>query len=568
MKKLFVGILVLTLLFTLSFLAFSDTPEYKQLNVTGKFGGTLVWSVFGSGPKTFNYPLAQETSSTVPLGFVFSGLVEEDATTTAIEPGLAKSWDISEDGLVWTFHLRRGLVWSDGAPFTADDVVFTFNDIAYNDKIQTDWRDVLTVEGKPFKVEKVDDYTVRFTLPVPFAPFLREVGIPIMPKHKLEEAVKSGKYMTTWGVDTDPKELVGMGPFLIKEYKQGDRIIFERNPNYWKVDKDGNKLPYLDKMVMLIVPDQDTQLLKFQSGELDHLIIRGEDYAVLEPEQKKKNFTIYKSGATFGSQFVTFCWSHKDPIKRKWFNNKHFRKAVAYAIDRQSYIENVLYGFGVEQWSPVSPAVKTFYNDKVIKYPYDLEKAKEELKKGGFVVKDGKLYDADGNPVKLEILTNSGNKAREALGTMLQEDLSKLGMEVKFSPIDFNALVKRLLARPKGDWDAVIIGLTGGVEPNGGKNVWNSNGGLHFFNYDPENRKCWEKQVDMLFDIGAQILSTQGRKVVYDKWQYIASDELPFLYTALPIRLEALKNYVKGAKPASYGQLGALWNIEEIWLDK
>ncbi|HID15189.1 MAG TPA: ABC transporter substrate-binding protein, partial [Candidatus Atribacteria bacterium] len=307
---------------------------------------------------------------------------------------------------------------------------------------------------------------------------------------------------------------------------------------------------------------------KFQSGELDHLIMRGEDYAVLEPEQEKKGFKIYKSGATFGSQFLTFCWSHKDPIKRKWFNNKHFRKAVAYAIDRESYINNVLYGFGVEQWSPVSPAVKTFYNNNVIKYPYDLEMAREELKKGGFELKNDKLYDADGNLVKFEILTNSGNKPREALGTMLQEDLSKLGMEVKFSPIDFNALVKRLLAKPKGDWDAVIIGLTGGVEPNSGKNVWNSDGGLHFFNYDPENRKCWEKQVDMLFDIGAQILNTRDRRVVYNKWQYIVSDELPFLYTALPVRLEAFKNYVKGIKPSSYGELGGLWNIEEIWLDK
>ena len=567
MKKVFILGFILTLLL-FSMVAFSDGAEYEVVNTAGKTGGTLVWSVFGSGPKTFNYPLAQETSSTTPLDFVMSGLVGEDATTTDIVPGLAKSWDISQDGLTWIFHLRSGLKWSDGAPFTADDVVFTFNDIAYNDKIQTDWRDVLTVEGKPFKVEKIDEYTVKFTLPVPFAPFLREVGIPIMPKHKLEESVKSGKYMTTWGINTDPKEIVGMGPFVIKEYKQGDRIIFKRNPNYWKVDKNGIKLPYLNGMVMLIVPDQDTQLLKFQSGEIDHLIMRGEDYAVLEPEQKKKNFTIYKSGATFGSQFITLDWSHKDAIKRKWFNNKNFRKAIACAIDRQSYINNVLYGFGVEQWSPLSPAVKTFYNDKVIKYPYDLEKAKEYLKKGGFVLKNEKLYDADGNQVKFEILTNSGNKPREALGTMLQEDLSNLGMDVKFSPIDFNTLVKRLLAKPEGDWDAVIIGLTGGVEPNSGNNVWNSKGGLHFFNYDPKNRKCWENQVDMLFNIGAQILDTRSRKVVYDKWQYMVSDELPFLYTALAVRLEAFKNYVKGEKPSSSGQVGGLWNIEEIWLDK
>ncbi len=143
MRKLIILGLVLGLL-SFTVLAFADGPEYEKVNVTGKFGGTLVWSVFGSGPKTFNYPLAQETSSTTPLGFVFAGLIEEDSVTTEVKPGLAKSWDVSEDGLIWTFHLRKGLKWSDGAPFTADDVVFTFNDIAYNDKIQTDWRDVLS----------------------------------------------------------------------------------------------------------------------------------------------------------------------------------------------------------------------------------------------------------------------------------------------------------------------------------------------------------------------------------------------------------------------------------------
>lgn len=634
MKKvvnLIVGISILLALPSLS-PARIENPKVMEGEV-GKHGGTLVWSVFGSGPKTFNLPIAQETSSTTPLSFLFNGLTETHGVTTEVKPALAESWEFSEDGLVWTFHLRKGVTWFDGEPFKADDVVFTYNDIIYNEDIAAGMRDLLTIEGKRMKVEKVDDYRVRFTLPIPYAPLLRHLGTAIMPQHILEDAVNKGAYMTTWGVDTPPHKIIGTGPFMMKEYLPDDRIIFQRNPHYWKVDKEGNQLPYLDGMIMLIVPSIDTQLLKFQAGEIDLYGMRGEDYAILKPKQEEGNFTITQGGATFGSAFVILNWSHPDPVKFKWFNNRRFRKALAYAIDRQTFIDNVMYGFGMPQWSPVSPAVKAFYNPEVKKYPYDLTQARKILQEAGFRLKTEKgkqlipekigpwpgwafvlisilvlcflcvwtairrkwrimiiwivligaiaignyyvsirpvgpkyLYDPDGHKVEFELFTNSGNNIREALGILLADDLKKLGMTVHFRPLDFNLLVQKLTTKPRGDWDAIILGLTGGVEPHGGANVWKSDGGLHSWNYDPENRYDWERKLDDLFNKGVQELDPKKRKLVYDQWQVIASEELPFLYTALSTYLSAARNTLKNTRPTAYG--GTLWNVEVLYLEK
>lgn len=634
MKKvvnLILGISILLAVPNLS-LARVENPKAMQGEV-GKYGGTLVWSVFGSGPKTFNLPISQETSSSTPLSFLFTGLTETNGVTTEVEPALAESWKFSEDGLLWTFHLRKGVSWFDGEPFTADDVVFTYNDIIYNEDIATGMRDLLTIEGKKMTVEKVDDYTVRFTLPVPYAPLLRHLGTAIMPKHILEDAVKKGTYMTTWGVDTPPHKIIGTGPFMMKKYLPDDRIIFQRNPHYWKVDKEGNQLPYLDGMIMLIVPSIDTQLLKFQAGEIDIYGMRGEDYAILKPKEKQDNFTVTEGGATFGSAFVILNWSLPDPVKFKWFNNRRFRKALAHAIDRETFIDNVMYGFGIPQWSPVSPAVEAFYNPEVNKYPYDLDKAGKILREAGFRLKTEKgeqpipekigpwprwvfvlisilvlcflcvwtairrkwrimiiwivliaviaignyyvsirpvgpkyLYDPNGHKVEFELFTNSGNSVREALGTLVADDLKKLGMTVHFRPLDFNLLVQKLTTKPRGDWDAIILGLTGGVEPHGGANVWKSDGELHSWNYDPENRYDWERKVEELFNKGVQELDPKKRKLIYDQWQVIASEELPFLYTALSTYLSAARNTFKNTRPTAYG--GTLWNVEMLYLEK
>ncbi len=278
-------------------------PAYQP--TIGRYGGDLVLSTI-SDPKSFNPIVAKETSTTMVTGLIFEGLTRTNGVTTEVEPNLAESWEVSEDGLTWIFHLRRDVQWFDGRPLTADDVVFTFNDLVYNEEIPSSARDIFTIEGKTFEVSKIDSYTVKFELPVKFAPFLRGLSQEILPEHVLEESVKAEKFSASWTVSTNPGEIIGTGPFMLEKYVSGQRIILRRNPFYWRYDAKGNRLPYLDRIIMLVVPSQDVSLLKFFSGEIDILGMRPSDYPILKPKEEKGNFTIYRAGPAFGTNFLCF----------------------------------------------------------------------------------------------------------------------------------------------------------------------------------------------------------------------------------------------------------------------
>ncbi|HQP11017.1 MAG TPA: ABC transporter substrate-binding protein, partial [Candidatus Omnitrophota bacterium] len=264
--------------------------SHGEIIPSSKYGGALVLSTT-SDPRSFNDIIAKETSTTLVTELIFEGLTRTNAATTKVEPHLAKRWEVSDDGLSWTFYLREDVRWNDGEPFTADDVVFTFNDLIYNPDIPSSARDVFTVEEQIFHVEKIDDYTVRFTLPVKFAPFLRGMGQAILPQHKLKKIVEEGKFNFSWGIDTSPGEIVGTGPFMLARYDPGQRLVFVRNPHYWKHSPEGDQLPYLDKIIYLIVQNQDIALLKFVDGVTDAYGFRGMDYPLLKPLEKEMNFT-------------------------------------------------------------------------------------------------------------------------------------------------------------------------------------------------------------------------------------------------------------------------------------
>ena len=552
----------------------------------GKYGGTLMLSSI-SDPKTFNSVVAKETSSTLITGFIFEGLVEADGVTTEVKPALAESWEVAEDKVTWTFHLRKDVFWFDGEPFTADDVIFTFNDLYYNPTIPTSARDILTIDGETIKVEKVDKYTVKFITPKPFAPMLRSVGMNILPKHILESkvvkvdssAIGEGEmpnqpFNYTWGVDTPPEELIGTGPYKLKEYKPSQYAVFVRNPNYWKKDATGNRLPYIEQIRIVIVPNQDVQLLKFQAGEIDGLGIRGQDYPLLKPKEKSGDFTLYNAGPDFGTNFIILNQNPgKDqqgnplvnPIKLSWFTDLNFRKAVAHSIDKETIIANVMNSLGYPQHAAMSPGAKFFYNPNVPKYEYDLDKASEILGQAGYKDKDGDGFveDKNGDTVKFDLLTISGATVLENIALIIQEDLKEIGIKANFSPVDFNALVTRLTAT--FDWDAVIIGLTGGVEPHNGKNVWESSGQLHAWHPRQEKPATeWEAEIDKIFNEGAQELDQELRKAMYFRWQEIVVEQLPLIYTVLPASLMAISNKFGNINPTAYG--GWLHNLEEIYV--
>ena len=558
----------------LSFFIFPNSLVLGETASFSKYGGQLVLSTT-SDPKTFNDITAQETSSSLVTSYIFEGLVRLNAQTLKPEPNLAESWEVSEDGLTWIFHLRRDVRWNDGQPFTAEDVVFTFNDLIYNLDIPNSSRDIFTIDGKIFDVKKIDDYTVQFILPIKFAPFLMGMNQSILPKHKLQKAVEEKKFMTTWGIDTAPQEIIGTGPFNLMEYVPGQRLVFVRNPYYWKKSAAGEPLPYLKKIIYLIVQSADVEMLKFKDGELDYIDLRAMDYPLIKPLEKKGNFTVYNAGPGFGTNFIAFNQNRDsnpktgrpfiEPKKLSWFTNIHFRRAVACAIDKKKIIEIVMNGLGYPQEAAMSPSAGFFYNPNVTRYEYDPAKAKAILKEAGFFDRDGDgfIEDPNGSTVEFNLNTNAGNTERMDIAAIIRQDLEELGMKVNFLPLEFNNLVSKL--NSTFNWDAIMIGLTGGIEPHFGKNVWSSDGTLHmWYPHQKSPATEWERRIDEIFSQGVQELDENKRKVLYDEFQKIVSDELPVIYTVLASRIFAVRNKFGNLCPTSYG--GAFHNIEEIYI--
>lgn len=541
---------------------------------TSKKGGRLILSTV-SDPKSFNDIVAKETSTTLVTGHIFEGLTTLNAFDAKVEPLLAESWEVSADGLTWVFHLRRDVRFNDGVAFTADDVLFTFNDLIYNDQIPSSARDIYTIDGKQFTVNKIDDYTVEFILPTRFAPFLRSMSQAILPAHKLKAVVDAGKFNFYWGIDTPPEEIVGTGSFMLAKYEPGQRLVFKRNPYYWKKTSEGESLPYLDQLIYLIVQNGDVQLLKFIEGETDIYGLRGSDFPLLKPMEHQNNFVIYDLGPDTGSQFVFFNQNTGSnattneaivaPHKLRWFSNREFRRAVAHAIDKEKMLEIVKNGLGYPQYSPIGPGAGFFHSEQVEKYPYDLNKSKQILAQAGFVDSDGDgvLEDDQGVAVEFNLYTNAGATERIDIASIIRQDLENIGMKVNFLTLEFNTLVAKLTST--FEWDAIVLGLTGGSEPHFGKNVWSSDGGLHMWHpLQKEPQTAWEARINELFSLGVQELDETKRRVYYDEFQQIVSQELPIIYTVLSAKLTAVRKKIGNLKPTTFG--GVLHNIEELYL--
>ena len=556
------------------FLIFLPSVIQAQPHDGGKYGGKVILATV-SDPKSFNDIIAKETSTTMVTSYIFEGLTKTNVETLKMEPLLAEKWEVSEDGLSWIFYLRKDVAWSDGYLFTADDVLFTFNDLIFNDAIPSSARDIFTIEGEIIKVEKIDDYKVRFILPKKFAPFLRGMSQAILPKHKLEQSVIDGKFNFTWGIDTDPKEIVGTGAFMLVKYRPGERIVFKRNPHYWKKSEQGEQLPFIDEVIYILVQNSDTQVLKFLEGELDYCAIGGKHYPLLKPLENEKNFTVYEVGPNFGTNFIVFNQNNGhnpetgqpyiEPVKLKWFTDLSFRKAVAHAIDKNKMITILMNGLGYPQDAAMSPTAGFFYNSEAVKYAYDLNLAKKILHDAGFMDRngDGIIEDADGNDVKFNLYTNPNSPDRIQIAAIIRHDLMRLGMKVNFLPLEFNSLVSKL--NSSFDWDAIILGLTGGIEPHFGKNVWESSGQLHlWYPQQAEPATPWEKRIDEIFNLGVQELDENKRKVLYDEFQRIVSEQLPVIYTVLGSNIFAVRNKFGNLNPTSYG--GAFHNLEEIYV--
>ena len=368
------------------------------------------------------------------------------------------------------------------------------------------------------------------------------------------------------GVDTPAREIIGTGPFQFFQYMPGQRTLLVRNTKYWKVDRAGNRLPYLARAVVEIVPNLEASRLKFEARETDVYGVRPSEFTVFKQREREGNYTIYELGPTDTISFLAFNQNPAGvkPPKLDWFSNQKFRQAVAHAIDRQTIIQQVLAGRGIPLWGPESSANPIFHNPAVRQYPFDLQRAQALLEEVGLRKgADGALRDAAGNTVEFLLTTVSGSSDWEAIGNILRTDLTKLGMKVTYAPEAFNTLVGKLTGT--FNWEALIIGLGGGgIDPHNSQNVWKSSGSLHLW-YPNQGTPAtgWEAEIDRIFDQGATTVNEDRRKQLYARWQEIAAEQVPLIMLPTSLAQTAVRNTVANIRARPYG--GTLWNIEELF---
>lgn len=544
-------------------------------------GGRLVIATFGD-PKTFNPITENESSSSDIIRLLFSSLTDLDWPTQKAKPGLAHSWQVEPDGKTWTFKLRRGLQWSDGHPLTADDVVFTYNECVYNTNFPNANADLLKVDGQIFKVTKVDDLTVRVVTPAPYGPFAEYFGgVAILPKHKLARTIVDKSFQSAYGINTKPEDLVCSGPFKLKQFKGGQLSLLERNPRYFAVDKQGQRLPYFDHVIYTVVPDMNAMSLSFLKGESDvHETVRPDEFQRFKTEAAKGGFTLQDLGVGPERGFLWFNLNpgkhpqtgkpFVDAKKLKWFQQTKFRQAVAHAIDRPSIIKAIYAGRAQVNYGFVSTCHTKWHNPNTPEYPYDLAKAKALLKEIGIEDRnqDGLLEDAQGNVIEFTLNTNTGNNTRDRIAVFIQEDLKRLGCKVNYQPLEFNLMVHKI--DETFEYDAMLLGLGGGgSDPAASMNVLKSDGFTHFwFPKQSTPATPWEARIDELMNLQIQQLDEQKRKELYNEVQVILGREMPFIYTVSPFSYAAAKSNLGNVVPTVLSSHRLTWNAEELYWKK
>jgi peptide/nickel transport system substrate-binding protein len=558
-----------------------DPPLLADCN-PGIPGGRLIVSTFGE-PKTFNPITANENSSQEVYRFLFASLLGFDPIKQEIEPGLAESWTNAPDGKTWTFKLRKNLRWSDGEPLTADDVVFTMNDVIYNPKIDNVTRDALMVGGKEFTVTKIDDLTVQVVTPEIYAPFLEGfgAGVPIMPKHVLEKYVANGTFTSAYGADWKPEQLVGSGPFIIKEYKPAQYTLLERNPYFFEVDSNGQRLPYLDNIIYSVVPDWNAMSLRMLHGESDvDDFVKPDEYDTFKSAEAGGKIKLIEPG--IGLEVAYFAFNentnadsktgqpHVDPKKLKWFRDQKFRQACAYAIDRDAIIKAIYAGRSAPNYGFVTVGNKKWFNPNIPKFPHDVDKALALLKEIGIEKRNGDDFatDADGNKIEFVLNTNTGNGPREKTALLIVSDLQKLGFHVVFQPIEFNTLIDRL--DNSYNYDCVLMVMGGdSTDPAFNMNVLKSSGFSHeWFPRQKRPSTGWEARVDQLMDAQLKTLDFAERKKDFDEVQMILAEQQPMIFTVVPVYFAAARTDIGNLRPTPLNGFRVTWNAEELYFKK
>src|SRR5258708_4947488 len=502
-----------------------------------------------SEPKTFD-PLLVDDDSSLAIRYLTGGvLVRANRKTQELEPELAESWKVSKDGKQVTFKLRHGITFSDGSPFFSEDVAFTMQRLM-DPALHSSTGDAFRSGSGTVSSKIIASDQIAIIFPAPPAGLERLFDqVAIMSAH------------------SPKKEAAVLGPFMVAEYKAGSSVLLRRNPNYWKKDSQGRRLPYLDSIRLDIQSNRDVEMLRFKRGELDLINILDSDY--FDRLAASSPLLAHYAGASLDSNFMWFNQVAIAPIpeyNRACFRSANFRRAISQAINRDDLSRVVFNGHAQPAAGPVSPANKFWFNSRLKAESYRPDAALKRLQTDGFHLQNGALFDKGGNAVEFSIVTNAGNKPRERMAVMVQEDLGKLGIKVNVVTLDFPSLIERI--SQKFNYEAAMLGFRNvDLDPNGQMNIWLSSAEDHAWNPQQKSPEtAWEAEIDRLMRAQASTADPKKRKESFDRVQEIAPGTAPFIYLVNQIALPAVSSAVEGANPGILSPQ-TFWNAERLTLN-
>lgn len=566
-------LLVLGLVAGAGYYVWTDRPgtaEPVATDASTPLAGGRVTVTYRSEPKTFNRLVSPQLAEEMVARLTHATLIRLNRTTGELEPRLAREWTGSPDGLTWTLKLQEGVTFSDGAPFTSADVVFTFQAL-FDPVLKTELASSLKINGQPFTVRALDASTVVIVLPAPYGPGLSMLdAVPMLPRHKLHAAFEAGTFREAWGTTTPVSEIVGLGPFVIQEYAPGQKLVFARNAKFWRKDDAGRALPYLDGIEIQFVPDQNAEVLRLQAGQVDIISnsVRFEDLAALQDLESKGKVALHDAGASIAPDIL---WFNLNPgaaaaRERPWLQRDELRKAISTAVDRTSIVNTVFLGEASEIAGPITPGHKAWYLADLKPPATSVDAAKQLLASIDLKDRngDGLVDDAKGKTARFSVLTQKGHTVRERSAAMFKEQLRKAGLEVDVVTLEPRFIFE---AWTKGEYDAIFFAVDyDSFDPARNGEFWMSSGAFHFWH--PRQAKpatTWEAQIDELMKKQSSSMNPDERRRLFAEVQRVLAKHEPVLYFAAPKVILATSARVRGATPSVLAP-NLLWNSERLYV--
>ena len=533
-----------------------------------RHGGQIVASI-RSAPRSFNRLVARDQQSEVVSILLQGRLLRVNRATFEVEPWLAERWESSADGLTHTFHLRPNLTWSDGVSFSSADVLFSLQ-AALDPEVKSVAAVGLVAGGKPITATAPDANTVVFAFAAPVGPGVAILdALPILPKHKLGAALAAGTFASAWDASTPPGDLVGMGPFILREHTPGERLVFERNPRYWRTAADGSRLPYLDRIILEVVPEQNAELLRLTSGttDLTQSELRPDDYVEVRKAEEAGKVKLIELGVGVDADIFWFCLKPeakaKDP-RFRFVQRREFRQAISHAVDREEFARTVFLGEAVPIWGPITHGNKPWFSPNVPRYPHDVARARELLKSIGLEDRNnnGIVEDESGTEARFTVLTQRGVTYYERGTSVLRQHAKRVGIELDIAPLEAQTLFDRA---ESCNYDAIYMRpLVTALDPAANLDFWMSSGDAHLWNMSQTTPATdWEKQIDALILEQARTLDADRRKTLFDDAQRVLAENVPLLYFAAPRLFSGHSTRVMGIVP-SVLRPQVLWNADML----